>query len=166
MSPKISCQQSTHTRNQISNESIFSNQRFNNLALLIKVVRVQVVNATVPYRWTEHDAIWLLVIKIQFKGSDEQSSDSSSSIRKYNLPSPIWYWRAPRPAPPPCLRRDGDLVIDALVLENMAKKNHKQNWILGRTGLSNVQYKSTFYKRILFDFLPDKSFILALIRLW
>ena len=62
--------------------------------------------------------------------------------------------------------RDGDLVIDALVLENMAKKNHKQNWILGRTGLSNVQYKSTFYKRILFDFLPDKSFILALIRLW
>ena len=125
MSPKISCQQSTHTRNQISNESIFSNQRFNNLALLIKVVRVQVVNATVPYRWTEHDAIYLLVIKIQFKGSDEQSSDSSSSIRKYNLPSPIWYWRAPRPAPPLCLRRDGDLVIDALVLENMAKKTSK-----------------------------------------
>ena len=41
------------------------------------------------------------------------------------------------------LLRDGDLVIDAFILENLAKKNHKQNWILGRTDLSNVQNKST-----------------------
>ena len=65
------------------------------------------------------------------------------------------------------LLRDGDLVIDALILENMDKKNHKQNWILGRTGLSNVQYKSTshFLQTDSIQFpARQEGFILSLIK--
>ena len=67
------------------------------------------------------------------------------------------------------LLRDGDLVIDALILENMEKKNHKQNWHLGRTGLSNVQYNSTshFLQMDSIQFpARQEDFILSLIKLW